>query len=132
MFNAFSQFVHCFVGGKQSDLYKVVPQVVANTMLGICYTCEALCCSAHGCCAVEFGVACCCTAHSHCNPYTPPHQTGCTPVDRTTTTKHTNEFPNPWGPGRAPGHAQGITDRTYWGPSYMLGHTLSLYIPHSL
>ena len=66
------------------------------------------------------GVRCCmlrCTAHSHCNPYTPPHQTGRTPVNRTTTTKHTNEFPNPWGPGRIPGHAQGITDRIYWGPS---------------
>ena len=35
----------------------------------------------------------------------------------TTSTKHTNKFPNPWGPGRAPRHAQGITDRTYWGPS---------------
>ena len=31
----------------------------ANTMLGIYYTCEALCCSEHGCCAVECSVACC-------------------------------------------------------------------------
>ena len=31
----------------------------ASTMLGICYTCVALCCSAHGCCAVECSVACC-------------------------------------------------------------------------
>ena len=30
------------------------------------------------------------------------------------------------------GMPQGITDSTYWGPSYMLGHTLSLYIPHLL
>ena len=102
-------------------------------MLGICYTCEALCCSAHGCCAVECS-ACMlrCTAHSHCNPYTPLHQTGRTPVNKTTTTKHTKELPNPWGPWIIPGHAQGITDRTYWGPSYMLGHAFSLYIPHSL
>ena len=33
------------------------PPSAANTMLGIYYTCEALCCSAHGCCAVECGVA---------------------------------------------------------------------------
>ena len=38
------------------------PPSAANTMLGIYYTCEALCCSAHRCCAVEWGVACC-TAH---------------------------------------------------------------------
>ena len=83
------------------------------------------------CCGV-----CCCmlcyTAHSHCNPYTPLHQTGRTPVDRTTTTKHNKDLSNPWVPSRIPGHAQGITDRTYWGPSYMLRHALSLYIPHSL
>ena len=40
------------------------PPSVANTMLGICYTCEALCCSAHGCCAVECGVACCAAQHT--------------------------------------------------------------------
>ena len=28
-------------------------------MLGICYTCVALCCSAHGFCAVECSAACC-------------------------------------------------------------------------
>ena len=83
------------------------------------------------CCGVRFCMLRC-TAHSYCNHYTPPHQTGRTTVDWTTTTKHTNEFPNPWGPGRIPGHAQGITNKTYWGPSYMLGHTFSLYIPHSL
>ena len=33
-------------------------------MLGICYTCEALCCNAHGCCAVECGVACCASQHT--------------------------------------------------------------------
>ena len=33
-------------------------------MLGIYYTCEALCCSAHGCCAVECGIACCATHHT--------------------------------------------------------------------
>ena len=81
------------------------------------------------------GVLCCmlrCTAHSHCNLYTPPHQTGRTPVDRITTIKYTKEFPNPWGPERIPRYAQRIADRTYWGPSYMLRHALSLYIPHSL
>ena len=92
------------------------PPSVANTMLGICYTCAVLCCSAHGCCSVECGVACC-MAHSHCNPYTPPHQTVRTPVDTKKSTKHTNQYPNPWGPGVTPGHAQGITDRAYWGPS---------------
>ena len=35
-----------------------------KTMLGICYTCEALCCSAHGCCAVECGVACWAAQHT--------------------------------------------------------------------
>ena len=40
------------------------PPSVANTMLGICYTCEALCCSAHGCCAVECSVACCAAQHT--------------------------------------------------------------------
>ena len=35
------------------------PLSAANTILGICYTCEELCCSAHGCCAVECGIACC-------------------------------------------------------------------------
>ena len=33
-------------------------------MLGICYTCVALCCSAHGCHAVEYGVACCTAQHT--------------------------------------------------------------------
>ena len=33
-------------------------------MLGICYSCETLCCSAHGCCAVECGVACCAAHHT--------------------------------------------------------------------
>ena len=36
----------------------------ANTTLGICYTCVVLCCSAHGCCAVECGVACCTAQHT--------------------------------------------------------------------
>ena len=35
----------------------------ANTTLGICYTCVALCCSAHGCCAVECGVTYCAAQH---------------------------------------------------------------------
>ena len=39
------------------------PPSAANTMLGIYYTYVALCCSAHGCCAVECGVACCTTQH---------------------------------------------------------------------
>ena len=33
-------------------------------MLGIYYTCVALCYSAHGCCAVECGVACCAAQHT--------------------------------------------------------------------
>ena len=37
---------------------------VANAMLGICYTCVALCCSAHWCCAMECGVACCAAQHT--------------------------------------------------------------------
>ena len=59
------------------------------------------------------GVRCCmlrCTAHSHCNPYTPIHQTSHTTVNGATSTRHNNEFPNPWGPGRIPGHAQGIME----------------------
>ena len=40
------------------------PPSVANTMLGICYTCEALFYSAHGCCAVECGIACCAAQHT--------------------------------------------------------------------
>ena len=40
------------------------PPSAANTTLGICYTCEALCCSAHGCCSVECGVACCTAQHT--------------------------------------------------------------------
>ena len=39
------------------------PPSAANTTLGICYTCVALCCSPHGCCAVECGAACC-AAHN--------------------------------------------------------------------
>ena len=35
-------------------------------MLGIYYTCEAFCYSAHGCCAVECSVACC-TAQNTAN-----------------------------------------------------------------
>ena len=40
------------------------PPSAANTILGIWYTCEALCCSALGCCAVERGVACCTAQHT--------------------------------------------------------------------
>ena len=40
------------------------PPSVANTTLGICYICVALCCSAHGYCAVEFSVACCAAKHT--------------------------------------------------------------------
>ena len=57
------------------------------------------------------------TAHSYCNPYTPPNQIGRTPVDTKTLTKPTNLFLKPWGPGRTPVNAQEITDRAYWGPS---------------
>ena len=113
-------------------LYQVVPKCYQYNARYILYLCSVvLQCTWMLCC----GVRCCmlhCTAHSHCNPYTLLHQTVCTPVDWTTSSKHTNEFPNPWGPGRAPWNAQRIIDRTYCGPSYMLGHTLSLYIPHSL
>ena len=34
------------------------PPNVANTMLGICYTCVVLYCSGHGCCTVECCGAC--------------------------------------------------------------------------
>ena len=40
------------------------PSSVANTMLGIYYTCVALCSRAHGCCAVECGIACCTAQHT--------------------------------------------------------------------
>ena len=40
------------------------PPSAASTMLGICYTCVALCCSAHGCCAVECGIAYCTAQHT--------------------------------------------------------------------
>ena len=40
------------------------------------------------CCGVRYCMLCIALL-SHCNPYTPPHQTGHTPVD-TTTTKRTN------------------------------------------
>ena len=40
------------------------PPSAANTMLGISYTYGALCCSAHGFCAVECGVACCTAQHT--------------------------------------------------------------------
>ena len=40
------------------------PPSAANTILGICYSCEALYCSAYGCCAVECDVACCTTQHT--------------------------------------------------------------------
>ena len=49
------------------------PPSAANTMLGICYTCEALCCSAHGCCAVECGVAYCAAQHTAIATLTLPH-----------------------------------------------------------
>ena len=38
---------------------KSYPPSAANTMLGICYTCEVLYCSAYRCYAVDCGVACC-------------------------------------------------------------------------
>ena len=52
-----------------TKLHQVVqscPLIPANTMLGICVIpVVALCCSAHMCCAMEHGIACCamyCTA----------------------------------------------------------------------
>ena len=90
--------------------------IAASTMLGICAipvitlyvqpTC-VLCCRAW--CHML-----CYALHSQRDPYTPPHQTGHTPVD-ITSTKLTNLFPHPWGPVCAPGHTQGITDRTVGG-----------------
>ena len=47
------------------------PPSIANTMLGICYTCVALCCSAHGCYAVECDVACCAAQHTAIVTLTP-------------------------------------------------------------
>ena len=48
------------------------PQSAANTTVGICYTCEALCCSAHRCYAVECGVACCAAQHTASETLTLP------------------------------------------------------------
>ena len=58
-------------------------QSAANTRIGIYYTCEALCRSAHSCCAVECSAAClaaqytaiatltiCTSRHNHANIYT--------------------------------------------------------------
>ena len=42
-------------------------------MLGIYYTSVVLCCSAHGCCAVECGVACCAAQHTAIATLTLPH-----------------------------------------------------------
>ena len=41
-------------------------------MLGICYACVVLCCSAHGCCAVECGVACCAAQYTAIETLTLP------------------------------------------------------------
>ena len=43
---------------------KSCPTSAANTMLGICYTCVAFCCSVDGCCAVECSVAFCAAQHT--------------------------------------------------------------------
>ena len=40
------------------------PLSAASTKLGICYTCVVLYCSAHGCYAMECGVACCTAQHT--------------------------------------------------------------------
>ena len=39
------------------------PPSIASTVLGMCYTSVALYFRAHGCCAVECGVACCAAQH---------------------------------------------------------------------
>ena len=49
------------------------PPSASNTTLGIYYTCEVLCCSAHGCCAVEYCVACCVAQHKAIATLTLPH-----------------------------------------------------------
>ena len=49
------------------------PLSAANTMLGVCYTCEVLCCTAHGCYAVVCGVACCAAQHTVIATLTLPH-----------------------------------------------------------
>ena len=98
----------------------------------MCYTCcgVVLHCTWVLCCGAWCRMLCF-TLHSYCNPYTPPHQTGRTPVN-TITTKNTKAIPSPLGDWCTLWHTQGITDRSYWGPGYLLGSALSLCIPHEI
>ena len=97
---------------------KSCPLNAANTMLGICYTCVVLCCSAHRCCTIECDISCCAAQSTAIATLTLPHTRLVAHQSiQQLQTKHTNQLPNPWGPGRTTGHAQRITYRTYWGPS---------------
>ena len=61
--------------------------IAADTMLDICVIpVVALCMQPT--CVLCCGVQCCMlcyTLHSHCNPHTSPHQTGCTTADKIVT-----------------------------------------------
>ena len=73
----------------------IVSPIGAGTMLGIC-TIPAMALCLQAACVLCCGSWCCMLyyiLYSHHNPYTPQHQTGCTPVN-ITTTEHTNLFPN--------------------------------------
>ena len=90
--------------------------IAAGTMLGICVI-PVVALGMQSTCVLCCGVRCCMLCyilHSYCNPYTPLHPTGCTPVNKTAT-KYTKLFPHPWGPGCTPGHKQSITYRTFGG-----------------
>ena len=79
-----------------SNLVDFVSHIGASTMLGICTIPAMALCVRPKCvlfCGARYCMLCY-TLYTHHNYNTPPHQTGCTPVD-TTTTKYTNLFPNP-------------------------------------
>ena len=85
-------------------------------------------CSPQMCCAVEHGITCCALCYSAIATLTLPHTRLVTHQLTQQSTIHTNGFPNPWGPGCAPEHTQGIIYRSIWGLSYMLRRALSLCI----
>ena len=93
-----------------------ISPINTKTMLGICAT-PIVALYMPSTCVLHYEVQyhmLCYTLYSQRDPYTPLHQTGCTPVHKTAT-KHTKIFPHPWGPGCAPGYTQGIADRTVGG-----------------
>ena len=110
---------------KLQFLFKIIPKMflqscppcVANTTLGIYYTCVALCCSTHGCCALECCVACYAA-------YLTAIATLKLPCTRLVTDQSTQQH-QPNTPtisltsGGLVGHQgmQVITDGAYWGPS---------------